>query len=105
MPFRSLAAVLAAALLLPALTVSLSAGPARAGDFTDAAGRRVVLPAKINRILPADPNADIGMGMMAGVPGTGHKGPAKPVEIKYEPTVWGRYAKLLLSSTEFVFIN
>ncbi len=55
--------------------------------------------------MPADPNADMGMGMMAGVPGAGHKGPAKPVEIKYEPTVWGRYAKLLLSSTEFVFIN
>jgi mono/diheme cytochrome c family protein len=55
--------------------------------------------------MPADPNADMGMGMMAGVPGAGRKGPAKPVEIKYEPTVWGRYAKLLLSSTEFVFIN
>ena len=54
--------------------------------------------------MPADPNADMGMGMMAGVPGA-RKGPAKPVEIKYEPTVWGRYAKLLLSSTEFVFIN
>ena len=54
---------------------------------------------------PADPNADMGMGMMAGVQGAKGKGPAKPVEIKYEPTVWGRYAKLLLSSTEFVFIN
>ena len=53
--------------------------------------------------MPADPNADMGMGMMAGVPG--RRGPAKPVEIKYEPTVWGRYAKLLLSSTEFIFIN
>jgi hypothetical protein len=53
---------------------------------------------------PADPNADMGMGMMAGVPGARRR-PAKPVEIKYEPTVWGRYAKLLLSSTEFIFIN
>jgi hypothetical protein len=53
--------------------------------------------------VPADPNAEMGMGMMAGVPG--HHGPPKPVEIKYEPTVWGRYAKLLLSSTEFIFIN
>jgi len=43
------------------------------------------------------------MGMMAGVPGL--RGRAKPAEIKYEPTVWGRYAKMLLSSTEFVFIN
>jgi hypothetical protein len=53
---------------------------------------------------PADPNAEMGMGMMEGVPGI-RKGPAGPVEIKYEPTVWGRYAKLLLSSTEFIFIN
>lgn len=53
---------------------------------------------------PADPNAAMGMGMMAGVPDA-KGGPAKPVEIKYQPTVWGRYAKLLLSSTEFIFIN
>ena len=53
---------------------------------------------------PADPNAEMGMGMMAGVPGM-RRGPAKTKEIKYEPTVGGRYAKLLLSSTEFVFIN
>jgi hypothetical protein len=46
----------------------------------------------------------MGMGMMEGVPGI-RKGPAGPIEIKYEPTVWGRYAKLLLSSTEFIFIN
>jgi len=57
MPLRS-PAVVAAAFLLPALAVLLSAGPARPGDFTDAAGRRVVLPAKISRILPAEPNAE-----------------------------------------------
>jgi len=57
MPLRSPAAVLAA-FLLPALAVFLSAGPARPGDFTDAAGRRVVLPAEIHRILPAEPNAE-----------------------------------------------
>ncbi len=57
MPLRSPAAMLAA-FFLPALAVFLSAGPARPGDFTDAAGRRVVLPAKINRILPAEPNAE-----------------------------------------------
>jgi len=54
---------------------------------------------------PAEPNAEMGMGMMAGVPGARKGGPAKPAEIKYEPTVWGRYAKLLLSSSEFIFIN
>jgi hypothetical protein len=54
-----------------------------------------------------DPNADMGMGMMAGMAGMGRRGqgPAKPVEIKYEPSAWGRYAKVLLSSTEFTFIN
>jgi len=26
-------------------------------------------------------------------------------EIKYEPSAWGRYAKVLLSSSEFLFIN
>jgi Protein of unknown function (DUF1549)/Protein of unknown function (DUF1553)/Planctomycete cytochrome C len=55
--------------------------------------------------VPANPNAEMGMGMMAGMPGAGRGKPAKPVEIKYQPTVWGRYAKLLLSSTEFIFIN
>jgi len=53
---------------------------------------------------PADPSAEMGMGMMEGVPGV-RKGSGGPAEIKYEPTVWGRYAKLLLSSTEFIFIN
>src|SRR5712691_3542636 len=57
MPLRSPAAVLAA-VLLPALAVFICAGPARSADFTDAAGRRVVLPAQISRILPAEPNAE-----------------------------------------------
>lgn len=54
---------------------------------------------------PANSNAEMGMGMMAGMPGASRGGPARPAEIKYQPTVWGRYAKLLLSSTEFIFIN
>jgi hypothetical protein len=54
---------------------------------------------------PANPNAAMGMGMMAGMPDPNKGQASKPVEIKYQPTVWGRYAKLLLSSTEFVFIN
>jgi hypothetical protein len=62
------------------------------------------MPMPDEAAAPADPNAEMGMGMMAGVPGA-RRGPQKPVEIKYEPTVWGRYAKLLLSSTEFIFIN
>jgi chemotaxis protein histidine kinase CheA len=61
-------------------------------------------PATEGEEAAANPNAEMGMGMMAGVPGA-KRGPAKPAEIKYQPTVWGRYAKLLLSSTEFLFIN
>jgi Protein of unknown function (DUF1553) len=52
----------------------------------------------------APPDAEMGMGMMAGMGGHKGKTPAKP-DIKYEPSVWGRYAKVLLSSTEFIFIN
>src|SRR5438132_8008200 len=58
MPLRSPVAVLAAA-LLPALVMCISTGAARSADFTDAAGRRVVLPAEIRRILPAEPNAEV----------------------------------------------
>ena len=55
----------------------------------------------------------MGMGMMGGMgafPGGagmgGRRGPgAPPVEVKYEPTAWGRYIKVLLSASEFVFIN
>ncbi len=51
MPFRL--TVACAALLLAA------AGLARAAEFTDAAGRRLVLPDRIGRILPAGPAADV----------------------------------------------
>jgi hypothetical protein len=65
----------------------------------------VETPAEDGVDTPANPNAGMGMGMMAGMDGARRSGPPKPVEIKYQPTVWGRYAKLLLSSTEFLFIN
>ena len=58
MPLRSPVAVLAAA-LLPALVMCISTGPTHSADFTDAAGRRVVLPGEIRRILPAEPNAEV----------------------------------------------
>ena len=45
----------------------------------------------------------MGMGMMGGM-GRRGAGPAAP-EIKYDATVWGRYAKILFSSSEFLFIN
>ncbi len=58
-----------------------------------------------------DGMAPMGMGMMAGVPGFGggaggRRGQQeKAPEVKYEPSVWGRYAKVLLSSSEFIFVN
>ena len=47
----------------------------------------------------------MGMGMMAGMGGRGGRGGRGAPEVKYEPTAWGRYAKVLLSSSEFLFIN
>jgi hypothetical protein len=52
----------------------------------------------------------MGMGMMGGMgmgPGGGRRGagPAVAATVKYEPSAWGRYAKILFSSSEFLFIN
>jgi hypothetical protein len=48
----------------------------------------------------------MGMGMMGGMGAGGRRGQqAAPPPVKYEPTVWGRYAKVLLSSSEFLFVN
>jgi len=58
MPCRLPAALLACLVLL-AGAVPMSAGLARAADFTDAAGRRVALPSPIRRILPAERNAEV----------------------------------------------
>src|SRR5215475_12809995 len=51
----------------------------------------------------AKPPMGMGMGMMGGMGRRG--GGAAAPEIKYDPTVWGRYAKILFSSSEFLFIN
>jgi mono/diheme cytochrome c family protein/nitroreductase len=56
----------------------------------------------------AEEKAAMGMGMMDGVPGMGGRrgnGPAAAPEVKYDPTAWGRYAKILLSSSEFLFVD
>jgi hypothetical protein len=47
----------------------------------------------------------MGMGMMGGMGGRRGGGPAAPTTVKYEPTAWGRYVKILFSSSEFLFIN
>ena len=48
-----------------------------------------------------------GMGMGIGGAGGGRRGaaPGAPATVKYEPSAWGRYAKILFSSSEFLFIN
>jgi hypothetical protein len=63
--------------------------------------------AKEDMPMPAD-GGMMGMGMMGGVMGPGgRRGPGGPAsqDVKYDPTAWGRYAKVLLSSSEFLFIN
>jgi len=52
----------------------------------------------------AAPPPGMGMGMFGGMGGR-RGGPAAAPQVKYEPTAWGRYAKVLLSSSEFLFIN
>jgi mono/diheme cytochrome c family protein/cytochrome c553 len=54
----------------------------------------------------------MGMGMMGGMGGfgaaaggRGGRGRGAAPEVKYEPTAWGRYVKVLFSSSEFLFIN
>src|SRR5260221_14762164 len=60
MPFRPPPAPLTrkcfgAALLLLALT----AVPARSAEFVDSAGRRIVVPDRIGRVMAADPTAEV----------------------------------------------
>src|SRR5207253_300285 len=60
MPLCSPAAIAAALLLL-----ALAAMPARADDFTDAAGRRVVLPAEPRHVMAASPTAEVLVSVLA----------------------------------------
>jgi iron complex transport system substrate-binding protein len=73
MPLRS-RAVMAAALLLSVF----AAIPARAADFTDPAGRRVVLPPKIGRIMAANPAAEALVFVLAPDKLVGLSGAAQP---------------------------
>src|SRR5690242_14474337 len=58
MPLRPPAAFCAALLSL-ASALFIATAAAGAADFVDAAGRRVGRPAQINRILPAERNAEV----------------------------------------------
>ena len=57
------------------------------------------------------PAAPMGMGMMGGMSSAAPGGADAavrtrvPAPVKYEPTAWGRYLKVLFSSSEFLFIN
>jgi hypothetical protein len=53
-----------------------------------------------------EPGAEMGMKMMAGaMPGARRGSKDGAPEVQYEPTAWGRYVKILLSSSEFLFID
>ncbi len=61
-------------------------------------------PAAAEAAAPPAGAPDFGFGMLAGM--GGRRGPgAEDKPIVYEPTIMGRYAKILLSSSEFLFIN
>ena len=83
--------------------LSSSAGPGGGG----LAAKRVAAEGAMEgagEAVPAAADAFMGMGMMGGMGGR-RGGPAAPPPVKYEATVWGRYAKVLLSSSEFLFVN
>jgi hypothetical protein len=91
----------------PAETAAVTEGSGALPDAPVAPGAAGGGAANANA-TPADDNAAMGMGMMDGVPGMGGRRgnrPGAPADVKYDPTAWGRYAKILLSSTEFLFIN
>jgi hypothetical protein len=68
-------------------------------DPTTAADTSPDMPAATEDADAAD------AGMMAGVPGFGARGGQAAATPQYTPTPLGRYAKVLLSSSEFMFIN
>ena len=88
---------------------AITANPSDQDPVAAAGSGAEVIPvaAEVN----AAPDAAMGMGMMGGMGGMmgnggGRGGRAQAVpEVKYTATVWGRYAKILLSSSEFLFIN
>jgi len=96
----------------PAAADTKDAPPAAAGDKGTPPPMPPMPPSEEGQTPAAEappagdaPPADFfGMGMMGGM-GRRGGGPAGPPPPKYEPTAWGRYAKILLSSSEFLFIN
>lgn len=83
------------------------APPAEVSGVTEKPAPAADMPVVEANAAPGGAGAEMGMGMMAGVmPGARRGGPNAPdKETKYEATAWGRYAKVLLSSSEFLFIK
>jgi hypothetical protein len=82
----------------------------KSADAKDTKEAKDSKDAKASKEAKKDSDADegdtaekAGEGMMAGViPGAGKKDEAKKM---LPPTVWGRYVKILLSSSEFLFVD
>jgi hypothetical protein len=68
----------------------------------DAAATTPTPPTPAPEAAAPEPPTPMGAGMMGGM--GGRRG-ARPAEVKYEPTAWGRYIKVLFSSSEFFFVN
>jgi len=78
--------------------------PAEGGAAAGAEAAPAAAPAEGGAAAAAAP-MPMGMGMMGGMGGRRGPGAGGPPEVKYDPTAWGRYIKVLLSASEFVFIN
>jgi len=84
-------------------------------DVSKAGGPPAAIVAKADMPMPdmpeaganANPAAQGDMAMGFGMMGGMGRRPGAPEDkpVVYEPTIWGRYAKILLSSSEFLFIN
>ncbi len=79
-----------------------ASAPAVAADAEAGQGQDGAAAAEPGAAEGAPP--DLGLGMMGGMNGRRARGPVTP-PVKYEVTAWGRYVKVLLSSSEFLFIN
>jgi hypothetical protein len=89
-------------------TATATAKPEPPEGAPDGEGGEAAAPAADGGAPPATP---VGMGLMGGMGGFGGMGGGRggrggaAAEVKYEASAWGRYIKVLLSASEFVFIN
>lgn len=86
MPLRLPAVTAPVAALLFFALVALFAASAQAAAFTDAAGRRVMLPDHVRRVLPAEPNAAVLVFVLAPDK-LAVRRTAKVAEARYAPPV------------------